>query len=149
MSASGSGRILPMAFIGLEESVLAKKRVFTTREGAQAIGQRLSALRKAKGLTQVDVAQALGLAQGLISKYECGDLLLHGELIIQFAQVLHVSADDILGIQPRKAARAPTAPPIVDKTLARRLAQLQELPRRDRDALLRTLNAFLSKAHAA
>ena len=115
--------------------------------GRSAIGHRLAALRKAKGLTQVDVAGALGLAQGLISKYETGDLLLHGELIVEFARVLGVSADDILGIQSK---RSKPALPAVDKTLARRLAQLQTLPRRDRDALLRTLDAFLAKSsHAA
>jgi transcriptional regulator with XRE-family HTH domain len=132
--------------IGREESVLAKKRVATTPEGARAIGERLAGLRKAKGLTQVDVAGALGLAQGLVSKYETGDLLLHGELIVEFARVLGVSADDILGIHSR---RAKPALPAVDKTLARRLAQLQALPRRDRDALLRTLDAFLAKSARA
>ena len=38
----------------------------------------------------------------------------------------------------------------VGAPFARRLAQLQKLPRRDRDALLRTLDAFLAKSsHAA
>jgi hypothetical protein len=73
-------------------------------------------------------------------------LLLHGELIVEFARVLGVSADDILGIHSR---RAKPALPTVDKTLARRLAQLQALPRRDRDALLRTLDAFLAKSSRA
>lgn len=140
---------LPMHSIGMEESVLAKKRVATTREGAQAIGQRLAGIRKAKGLTQIDVAQALGLAQGLISKYERGQLLLHGELIIQFAELLGVSTDEVLGVERKRGARARSAAPIIDKTLARRLAQLQALPRRDRDALLRTLDAFLVKSRAA
>ena len=143
------GRTLPAKVTGSEASALAKKRVITTPEGAQAIGQRLAALRKAKGLTQVDVAQALGLAQGLISKYERGDLLLHGELIVRFATVLRVSSDDILGLQRGRAARTAPAVPAVDKSLARRLAQLQALPRRDRDALLRTLDAFLLKSRAA
>ncbi len=146
MAVSESGRTLPVQVIGREESVLAKKRVATTPEGARAIGERLAGLRKAKGLTQVDVAGALGLAQGLVSKYETGDLLLHGELIVEFARVLGVSADDILGIHSR---RAKPALPAVDKTLARRLAQLQALPRRDRDALLRTLDAFLAKSSRA
>jgi len=129
--------------VDMEDSVLGRKRIATTPEGAAAIGQRLAEIRKAKGLTQVDVASGLGIAQGLLSKYEGGALLLHGELIIQFARVLGVSSDDILGIDSR---RAKPAVPAVDKTLARRLAQLQALPRRDRDALLRTLDAFLAKS---
>lgn len=77
----------------------------------------------------------------------CEDMLLHGELIVEFARVLGVSADDILGIESK---RSKPALPAVDKTLARRLAQLQKLPRRDRDALLRTLDALLAKsAHAS
>lgn len=72
---------------------------------------------------------------------------MHGQLIAQFSAVLGVSADDILGIESK---RSKPALPAVDKTLARRLAQLQALPRRDRDALLRTLDAFLAKSgHAA
>ncbi len=148
MSNPEYGLTLP-AFVGTEESALAKKRVITTREGAQAIGQRLAAIRKAKGLTQIDVAKALDITQTLISKYERGDLLLHGELIAQFAGLFHVSTDVLLGVEQKRGARPASAVPIIDKTLARRLAQLQALPRRDRDALLRTLDAFLAKSHAA
>lgn len=137
---------LPTSLVGMEEPALTKKRIASTPDGAAAIGQRLSVLRKAKGLTQVDMAAALGVAQGLVSKYERGDRLLHGELIVEFARLLGVSSDDILGITSR---RAKPAAPAVDKTLARRLAQLQKLPRRDRDALLRTLDAFLAKSSRA
>ena len=73
-------------------------------------------------------------------------LLLHGEPIVEFARVLGVSSDDILGIHSR---RSKPALPAVDKTLARRLAQLRTLPRRDRDALLPTLDAFLAKSDRA
>jgi transcriptional regulator with XRE-family HTH domain len=133
--------------IGMEESAIMRKRAASTPDGARLIGERLASLRKAKGLTQIDVAQALDITQTLISKYERGDLLLHGELIAHFAAVLGVSADDILDIESSK--RAKPALPSVDKTLARRLAQLQALPRRDRDALLRTLDAFLAKSSRA
>lgn len=136
-----------LASIGMEESVIMRKRAASTPDGARLIGERLAALRKTKGLTQIDVAQALDITQTLISKYERGDLLMHGQLIAQFSAVLGVSADDILGIESK---RSKPALPAVDKTLARRLAQLQALPRRDRDALLRTLDAFLAKSgHAA
>lgn len=145
MGFRNSGGTVP-TFIGMEESAIMRKRAASTPDGARLIGERLASLRKAKGLTQIDVAHALDITQTLISKYERGDLLMHGELIAQFAGVFGVSADDILGIESKRSK--PTLP-AVDKTLARRLAQLQALPRRDRDALLRTLDAFLSKAKAA
>lgn len=140
-----TGATLP-SFIGMEESAIMRKRAASTPDGARLIGERLASLRKARGLTQIDVAHALDITQTLISKYERGDLLLHGELIARFAALLGASADDILGIVSK---RARPSVPAVDKTLARRLAQLQALPRRDRDALLRTLDAFLAKSSRA
>lgn len=139
-----TGLSLPRV-VGMEESVLAKKRLSSTSEGARAIGQRLSAFRKARGLTQAGLAEALGATQAAISKYERGDLLLHGQLIAQLSAVLRVSADELLGVSRSRKAAVSLAP-VVDKTLARRLAQLQQLPRRDREALLRTLDAFLGRA---
>lgn len=103
------------------------------------------ALGKARGLTQAGLAEALGATQAAISKYERGDLLLHGQLIAQLSAVLRVSADELLGVSRSRKAAVSLAP-VVDKTLARRLAQLQQLPRRDREALLRTLDAFLGRA---
>ena len=130
---------------------MAKKRVVTTIAGAEAIGRRLSDVRKARGITQVELAQRLDVSQAVISQYEGGHLLLHGELIAELSNILRISADDLLGIRRKKTAGSVPSAPIIDKTLARRLAQLQALPRRDRDALLRTLDAFLvkSRAHAA
>lgn len=151
MASLELGRTLPTLHVGKEGSVMSRKRVGTTEEGSRAIGQRLTSVRKARGLTQIDMAQKLGISQALVSKYERGDLLLHGELIASFAKTLDVSADDILGIERKRKARLEPQSPAVDRSLARRFVQLQGLPRRDRDALLRTLDAFLFKArpHAA
>ena len=132
------------AFAGKEESVLAKKRVVTTVAGAEAIGRQLSAFRKARGITQAELAERLDVSQAVISQYERGHLLLHGELIAKLASILRVSADDLLGIHPKKSRRPQPLAPAVDRGLARRFAQLQSLPRRDRDALARTIDAFLS-----
>ncbi|MBM4779634.1 MAG: helix-turn-helix domain-containing protein [Archangiaceae bacterium] len=127
----------------MEESVLAKKRVASTEEGARAIGERITTLRKARGITQVEFAEKLGISQALVSKYERGELLLHAELLGHVATALRVSSDELLGLQKRKPSTAPVAP-LVDRTLARRFTLVQALPRRDRDALARTIDAFLS-----
>jgi transcriptional regulator with XRE-family HTH domain len=124
-----------------------KKRVVTTPEGAQAIALRLSTLRKARGLTQVDVAASLGISQALVSKYEKGELLLHAELLARFATLLRASADDLLGLGRKRSAAVAAPAPVVDRGLARRFALIQSLPRRDRDALARTIDAFLGARH--
>lgn len=119
-----------------------KKRVVSTAAGAEAIGQRLAAFRKARGITQVELAHRLEVSQAVISRYERGDLLLHGELIAQLAGILRVTTDALLGVEKSKAGVVAT--PSVDRGVARRMTQLQGLPRRDRDAVLPMLDAFLT-----
>ena len=86
------------------------------------------------------MAKLIGVSQPVVSDYEHGNLRLHGELLIVLAKILRVSVDEILGLDPM-----PLAKPVKDPRLHRRLKQIDRLPKRDREALLRTIDAFLSK----
>jgi transcriptional regulator with XRE-family HTH domain len=97
----------------------------------------------ARGLTQVELAERLGITQSFVSKYERGDLRLHGALIVKLAAALRVSTDELLGVDHMQPAVRPT---IKDRRLWRRISAIDKLSKRDRQALLRTLDAFLSKA---
>ncbi|RIX39887.1 MAG: XRE family transcriptional regulator, partial [Rhodocyclales bacterium GT-UBC] len=107
----------------------------------RVIGERLAQLRKDRGVTQVELSELLGVSQPVYSGYERGELRLHGELLVKLARILKVSADEILGLEVSRPARAPR-----DRRLLRRLQDLDRLSKRDRDALMRTLDAFLTKA---
>ncbi len=61
-------------------------------------GQRLKELRKAKGLTQKQLADLIGVKNSIISFYEVGDRIPSPEVIKKLAAVLHVSADFLLGL---------------------------------------------------
>ena len=132
-----------------------KRRVVTTSAGALAIAQRITTFRKARGITQVELAGLLDVSQALVSKYENGEVLIHAELLVRLAVLLKVSADQLLGIQSGRSRRAPAAlVPAVDKGLARKFALLQSLPRRDRETVVRTIDALVaarasSAGHAA
>jgi hypothetical protein len=65
-----------------------------------------------------------------------------GELIVQLAAILGVSADEILGLEASGRAHAA----IRNRRLLRQVQQLERLPKRGQQALLRTIDAFLSKA---
>ncbi len=116
-----------------------KKRGIVTEEGSELLGERLEQLRKERGITQVEMAAKLGISQPVISKYERGELRLHGELIVKVAQILHVSTDELLGLQ--KAHQRSS----VDPRILRRIKDIDRLSKRDRDALMRTIDAFLSR----
>ena len=115
----------------------------STEKGTRAIGERLARIRKERGLTQKELAERLGIAQPIVSNYERGELRLHGELLLQLTRVLAVSADELLGIE--KPARSPT---VRNRQLLRRLQEIDRLPKRDQQALLRTMDAFLAKGRA-
>jgi len=108
------------------------------------MGQRLARLRKERGITQQEMAERLGVSQPIVSDYERAALRLHGELIVKLTEILGVSADEILGVAPPPRTTAA----VKNRRILRRLQQLDRLPTRDQQAVLRTLDAFLSKAGA-
>ena len=84
------------------------------------IGTRLRELRKRRGMTQVELAQELGITQSQISDYENGAVRLHGALLAAFAKALNATSDELLGLDepraptyrafpraPRRAGRSP------------------------------------------
>lgn len=133
-----TGFSIEASFLSPETLALAKSDGITT---AQA-GQRLALLRKEKGITQKELAERLGVTQSMISDYENGVMRLHSELIAQLTTILGVSSDDLLGLKPETQ----NAGAVKNRRLARRLQGIEKLSKRDQDALLRTIDAFVSKA---
>jgi transcriptional regulator with XRE-family HTH domain len=123
-----------------EELVLAKKQL---EEETSDFGRRLVEIRKARGITQVELAERIGTTQSFVSKYERGDLRLHGDLIVKLAAALSVSTDELLGFEGKEPSVRPT---VKDRRLWRRITSIDKLSKRDRAALVRTIDAFLSKA---
>jgi transcriptional regulator with XRE-family HTH domain len=86
--------------------------------------------------------ERLGVSQPIVSDYERGELRLHGELIVTLADLLGVSTDELLG----RAARSPRGTAVKNRRLLRRIQEIDRLPKRDQQALLRTIDAFLTRA---
>lgn len=113
-----------------------KKAAESGRE--ESIAQRLARIRRERGMTQVELAQSLGVAQPVVSDYERGELRLHGQLIVKLSEVLGVSSEELLGLK-----KAPSNGVLKNRRLLRRLQAIERLPRRDQQALLRTIDRFL------
>ena len=112
----------------------------------ESLGPRLARLRKERGLTQVELAKKMGIIQVLISDYENEKLRPNPDVLVQYALALGVTTDQILGLgKPPKPPELST----VGRRLLRRLQQFDKLPKRDQDALLRTIDAFLGRSNAA
>jgi transcriptional regulator with XRE-family HTH domain len=92
-------------------------------------------------MTQVELAQELGLTQSAISDYEKGAARMHAALVAAFAKSLRVSTDQILGFK-----NPPDNGHVKDRRFVRRLERIDQLSKRDRQSLLNTIDAYLSKA---
>ena len=105
------------------------------------IGARIARFRKDRGLTQKELAERLEVSQPVVSDYENDVIRIPADVVIQLAGVLKVSADELLGLKA-----AGTAKGIQNRRLNRRLLAIEKLNKRDQEALLRTIDAFVSKA---
>lgn len=108
----------------------------------ESIGARIARFRREKGMTQVELATALEVSQPVVSDYENEVIKLSGETIIQLARILGVSADELLGLE--KPTRATSS--IKNRRIYRQMQSIDRLPKRDQEALARTIDAFLAKA---
>jgi len=103
----------------------------------ETLGERIRRIRSAKGLTQIEVAQKIGITQSLYSSYERGRLRLSAEMVAQVALVLNASSDEILGLE-----RLPTQSK-VDRALLRRMERIDSLPPRKRKLLFSNIDMLL------
>lgn len=102
------------------------------------IGQRVRALRKESGMTQVELAQALGTQQTNLSQIERGIRGVGLKQILRLSRALSVPADKILA--PSRSER--TTSPRNEKLL-RRVRRIEKLPPEHQEAVVKMIDAFL------
>lgn len=106
----------------------------------KAIGRRIRELRKRQGMSQAELASELGVNQSAVSDYENGEARIHAAMLAGLAKALKASSDQILGLDKAKPnGHAP------DRRFLRRIERLHQLSRRDQQAILGTIDAFLGK----
>ena len=66
------------------------------------LGERLKELRKQQGLTQVQVAERLGLSKAVISSYEVASRHPSYDILIKMAALYGVTTDYLLGLDNRR-----------------------------------------------
>ena len=109
--------------------------------GSEGLGKRLARIRKERGFTQVQLAGQIGIIQSLVSDYETDRLKLSAEMAVRFALALGVTTDELLYSSVKTTpGKAPS------RRVLRRLEQIESLPRRKQEALIMTIDQFLSSA---
>jgi transcriptional regulator with XRE-family HTH domain len=107
-----------------------------------SFGKRLVALRKARGITQVALAKALGTTQRTISYYENEGGLPTVSLLAGLARTLGVTVDQLLGLKPAKLDRQNPE----EQRLWRRFRRMTSLRQRDQRAVIRLIHSLASSS---
>jgi len=105
-----------------------------------ALGQRLVELRQAAGLTQMQLADKLGVHNSNIAFWELSGTPPRGEVLPKMAEALAVSVDELLGVTPPKPK----------KQAAKGRLQLvfesaSKLPRRQQQKIAEVVEALVSQ----
>jgi transcriptional regulator with XRE-family HTH domain len=101
------------------------------------ISQRIAKFRKAKGLTQEELADKIGIKRVLLSDYERGKIRIHSEMVLRITTALAISADTLLGLNGIYKNDMPSL------KLMKRFNQIEKLPPSKQKALLTTIDSFL------
>jgi transcriptional regulator with XRE-family HTH domain len=123
-----------MQRIGMEfgVTVTTKEEVFS-----KDLGQRIARFRKEQGLTQQQLADALGLKQYAVANYETGRCRVPVVLLSDLSRFLNVGLDALLGSPTPKAKPGPA--PLVQK----QLEKIQGLPKDKQKFVLQALDMAL------
>jgi transcriptional regulator with XRE-family HTH domain len=105
---------------------------------APPFGRNLAALRKARGWTQPQLAEMLGISLNGLVHYERKATNPSAEFIGKVAKLFNVSVDELLG-HAVKPARKSGPPSQVEE----RLLAVRKLPREKQKVVLQLLDSFL------
>ena len=106
-------------------------------------GQRLVSLRRARGVTQVQLADSIGSTQRAISYYENHADYPPAPVVAAMAKALRISSDELLGLKPSRQ-RAPVENDAELRRIWRKFQRVLELPEKDQRAVIRLINSLVS-----
>lgn len=102
------------------------------------LGERITRLRKAQGITQVQLAGQLGVSQQTVTAYESGNRRVPISHLPRLAALLGTSIEELIGEPPKAAKRGPTP------KLQQQLEQLQSLPKAKQRIVSEVLDSLLA-----
>lgn len=106
------------------------------------LGERIANARKAHGLTQQQLADALGIAQQTLAHYEGGRSRLPISMLPALSQLLMLSFDELMGqrVARRGGKRGPMS------RLQQQIAAIEQLPKTKQQFVSQMLETVLAQA---
>lgn len=109
-----------------------------------AMGERIAALRRANNVTQVQLAEALGVSQQTLQSYEVGRRRIPVSAMPVVARTLSVSLDELFGSEA-KTARGKRGPA---SKLAQQIEVVSQLPKAKQQFVSQMIETVIAQAGA-
>ena len=104
------------------------------------LGSRMAELRKAAGITQVQMAALLGVSQQTVNSWEVGRRRVPVSALPSIARTLAVSIEELIGEEPRPGKRGPTP------KLQQQLERIGQLPKQQQRVLMQMIDGVLAQS---
>ena len=98
-------------------------------------GEKISKLKKAKKMSQIELAKITGISRDAISKYERGDVSPSVEYAKRIAQALGVSLDYLVSDSEQEE--------VLDNEAVKRIKNIQALPQTEKEKVFSVIDALV------
>lgn len=96
-------------------------------------GKRLTSIRKAKKISQSELAQKVGIHPNVLGRYERGEARPFVEMALKLAQALDVSADYLLGNTSLD----------IDSDTLHRIEEITKLPEENKNQIFQVIDSLI------
>jgi transcriptional regulator with XRE-family HTH domain len=104
------------------------------------LGKRVAQARKDHGMTQQQLAEALGIAQQTLAHYEGARLRVPASMLPQLASILGMPVETLIGQAAKRAARRGSAP-----ELQQHMERISQLPKLKQKFVMQMLETVLAQ----
>ncbi|MDP9176033.1 MAG: helix-turn-helix domain-containing protein [Planctomycetota bacterium] len=111
-----------------------------TQRPRTPFGERIAQARELAGMTQLQLAEKLGVSQEVVAYWERKPVALRAEQLAALADALNVTADSLLG-RPTKQP-APKGPP---GKLRQAFDRAHKLPRNQQNRIVELVEAYVDR----
>lgn len=111
------------------------------KEYFKVLGGRVALLRKELGLTQVQLAETLGISQQMVASYEVGRRRIPVSMLPSLAHALKVQTDALLGNETKAKTKRGPAP-----KWQQQIEAIAQLPKAQQRFVSQVLDTVLAQA---
>ena len=119
--------------------------VITDKTYYQALGRRIAERRKELGITQVQLAEQLGVAQQTMAHYEAGALRVAVALLPPLTRTLDMTLEEVVG-EERKSAKSGKRGPA--PKIQQQLERINALPKAQQRFVMQMIETVLQQQGA-